>query len=104
MIVTTASVVSTIELSSLSTRLVSHFSIHSNIMGIILTATTLMIMGTIIIRGLLTDTTIDPESQRSSADLLALGTIMVPLMESWALKLGEQFAVMNATIMCRRRA
>ncbi len=63
-------------------------------------------MDTTITRSPLTDTAtaIEPASQRRSADLLALVTIMVPSMGSWDRKHDERFARTSAPIICPHMA
>src|SRR5947207_11453801 len=92
-IVTIASAVSTIGRSSFSTRSVFQSSIRT--MGTTRTTTTVTTIP---------DMAMETQSWRYSGDLLALATIMDPSMESWGLRLGEQFALTNATTICLPRA
>src|SRR5438552_8359230 len=89
MIVTIAFAASIIEHSSLSTRLVFRSSIR--ITGTTRTITTVTTVQ---------DIAMETQLWRCSADLLAPGIITVPLMGSWGLKRGEQFALTNATTTC----
>ncbi len=91
MIVTIAFAASIIEHSSLSTRLVFRSSIRIRITGITRTITTVTTVQ---------DIAMETQLWRCSADLLAPGTITVPLMGSWGLKRDEQFALTNATTTC----
>src|SRR6266704_3219175 len=94
MIVTIAFAASIIEHSSLSTRLVFRSSIRIRITGITRTITTITTVTTV------QDIAMETQLWRCSADLLAPGTITVPLMGSWGLKRDEQFALTNATTTC----
>ena len=91
MIVTIAFAASIIEHSSLSTRLVFRSSIRIRITG---TTRTINKVTTV------QDIAMETQLWRCSADLLAPGTITVPLMGSWGLKRDEQFALTNATTTC----
>ena len=95
MIVTIAFAASIIEHSSLSTRLVFRSSIRIRITGITRTITTVTTVQ---------DIAMETQLWRCSADLLAPGTITVPLMGSWGLKRDEQFALTNATTISARTA